>query len=401
MKLKAIILWTVLLVTMNVCRQTFAQTVVPHYTTLTVNSPFSKYNPPIGLAILRFDGDALLDIELFNLLKQDTTALKKFTIFPYNVLQAQMNVLGLVSLDPNDQQTLNQLRDQLNISLVVTGKAIPNGFELHLLTTNGGRPYIHTFLNTNKSTALNDAARLFRDNVEADYINVGNITWVPVDSGTFHMGSDGEYGDERPVHTVKVKSFYMSATEVTFDQYDAFCEATGRVKPDDNGWGRGKMPVSNLSWDDANAYCHWLSEQLGEPISLPTEAEYEFAARGGNLSRGDKYSGSDYMEDVGWFVGNSKGRPHEVGSKMPNELGIYDLSGNVWEWCLDWYHSTYDGAPVDGSAWNDENPQTPYHVVRGGSWSSSAEDCRISVRNSGSSSGWVNFAGFRLVKETK
>jgi formylglycine-generating enzyme required for sulfatase activity len=335
------------------------------------------------------------------MLKQDTVVLRKFTIFPYNVLQAQMNALGLTSLSPNDRQTLSQLKDQLNVSLVVTGKSVPNGFELRLVTTDGANAYVHSFLNTSSSSALSDAAKLFRDNVQTDYVNLGNIDWVQVDSGRFQMGSGEGYGDERPVHTVIVKSFYMSATEVTFDQYDAFCDATGRPRIEDNGWGRGKMPVSNVTWDDANAYCQWLSQQLGDAIRLPTEAEFEYAARGGDKSRNSKFSGSDYSDDVAWFIGNSKGEPHEVGNRMPNELGLHDMSGNVWEWCLDWYHTTYIGAPGDGTAWNVESMDTPYHVVRGGSWNSSSENCRVSVRNAGSASGWVNYAGFRLVKEIR
>ncbi len=374
--------------------------VVPKYTPLSANSPFSKYTPPIGLAILGFDGNAVLDIRLFNILKQDTSVLKRFTIFPYNVLRAQMDVLGLTSMDPNDPHTLSQLKEQLNISLVVTGKALTNGFDLRILTTNGGNAYTHTYLNTSKSTAVDDAAKLFSENMQTDYVKVGDVNWVRVDSGSFQMGSEEGYSDEKPIHRVQVKSFYMSATGVTFDQYDAFCDATGRDKPDDSGWGRDKMPVFNISWDDANAYCQWLSTQLGETVRLPSEAEFEFAARGGNNNRGFKYSGSDYIDDVAWFVGNSKGRPHEVGSRMANGLGLYDLTGNVWEWCEDWYHNSYDGAPLDGTGWNIESSDTPYHVVRGGGWSSSSDNCRISVRND-ATTGWVNFAGFRLVKELK
>ena len=161
------------------------------------------------------------------------------------------------------------------------------------------------------------------------------------------------------------------------------------------------MPVSAVSWDDADAYCKWLSQELGESIRLPTEAEFEFAARGGSVSKSAKFSGSDYIDDVAWFGGNARGRPHEVGSRMPNELGLYDMTGNVWEWCEDWYHSTYDGAPADGSAWNTEDPQSPYHVVRCGAWDCSADNCRITVRNAGNPAGWVNFAGFRLAKDIK
>jgi sulfatase modifying factor 1 len=389
-----------ILIILGIAFHTYGQTIVPKYSVLSVNNPFSKFNMPIGLAILRFDGSTTLDVKLYNILKQDTTVLKRFTIFPYSVLQAQMDVLGLTTLDPNNQHTLSQLRDQLNINLVVTGRETDNGFELYLLATNGSRVYSHTFINTIKSNAIDDAAKLFRDNIQTDYINLGVINWVLVDSGTFNMGSNDGYPDEKPVHPVHVNSFYISPTKVTFAQYDAFCDATGRPRVDDNGWGRGSMPVS-VTWDDANAYCKWLSEQLGENIHLPTEAQFEFAARGGNKSRGTKYSGSDYIDDVAWFVGDSKGRPHEVGTRMPNELGLYDMTGDMWEWCQDWYHSTYNGAPNDGSAWNTEDPNTPYHVVRGGDWNSSSYNCRVSVRNDGNSSGWVNSAGFRLVKEIK
>ncbi len=401
MNRRLLILSVIWVVTFIIPCRAFSQSLVPKYSKLPGNSLLNSYSPPIGLAILRFDGDALLDIRLFNLLKQDTSVLKRFTIFPYNVLQAQMNVLGLTSLDPNDPQTLNQLRDQLNINLVVTGKPEPNGFEIQILSTSGLKPYVHLFLNTSQSIAIDDAARLFRENIQTDYVNVGTVEWVKVDSGTFQMGSNDGYGDERPVHTVNVKPFYMSTTEVTFDQYDAFCDATGRQKADDKGWGRGKMPVSAVSWDDADAYCKWLSQELGESIRLPTEAEFEFAARGGSVSKSAKFSGSDYIDDVAWFGGNARGRPHEVGSRMPNELGLYDMTGNVWEWCEDWYHSTYDGAPADGSAWNTEDPQSPYHVVRCGAWDCSADNCRITVRNAGNPAGWVNFAGFRLAKDIK
>ena len=390
------------ILTLNIGQQLHAQTIVPNYIDLPASAnPFSKYSFPIGLAILKFDGDPTLDIKLFNILKQDTSVLKRFTIFPYSVLKAQVDVLGLTSLDPNDLHTLNQLKEQLNISLIVTGKAINNGFELYLLTTNGVKVYGSTYLNTIKSTAIDDAAKLFRSSTQTSYVNIGGINWVLVDSGSFQMGSSDGYADERPVHPVSVKSFYISSTEVTFEQYDAFCDATGRKGPDDNGWGGGKMPVFDVSWDDANAYCQWLSSQLGESISLPTEVEYEYAARGGINNRGYKYSGSDYIDDVAWFVGNSTGKTHEVGTRMANALGIYDLTGNVWEWCLDWYHKTYDGAPTDGTAWNVQSLDTPYHVVRGGSWKSSSYNCRVSVRNDGNTDGWVNFAGFRLVKEIK
>jgi len=227
-----------------------------------------------------------------------------------------------------------------------------------------------------------------------------NIQWVYVDSGTFQMGSNS-YPSTKPLHTVKVPSFYMSATEITFEQYDKFSEATGTRKPNDNGWGRGKMPVVNVSWNDAVAFCRWVSEQTGKTVRLPTEAEFEFAARGGAKSGNYAYSGSNSADFVSWYADNSGGKPHVVATKAPNELGLYDMSGNVWEWCEDWYHQSYDGAPVDGKVWNVQDRYNPYRVVRGGSANGAIYCGQVAFRF------WLapffkdKVIGFRVVQEIK
>ena len=196
-------------------------------------------------------------------------------------------------------------------------------------------------------------------------VNYVKPTMVSVKGGIFTMG-DNNYTNSSPEHSVTVEDFEIGKYPITFDEYDAFCEATGKDKPDDAGWGRGNRPVINVSWYDAIEYCNWLTEQEGiEPCytivrdeddniievmykevpgayALPTEEEWEFAARGGNKSEGFKYSGSDDLDEVGWYGQNSNGQTHPVGEKAPNELGLYDMSGNVWEWTNTPYQSYKD-----------------------------------------------------------
>ncbi len=230
---------------------------------------------------------------------------------------------------------------------------------------------------------------------------------VLVEGGAFTMGD--EFGDLeewcRPVHQVTLTyDFEIGKYEVTFDEYDAFCDATGRTKPLDNGLGRGNKPVRNLSWWDAIAYCNWLSVKKGLPVAyklagevnegqlldsngnvttditkvvgyrLPTEAEWEFAARGGKYNSPYKYSGSDYVDEVAWYSGNSNGEPQEVGKKAPNDLGIHDMSGNAYEWCTDWYGN------YSGSAQTNPYNDTPDsgRVNRGGAWYNDAP--RLALR---------------------
>jgi hypothetical protein len=173
--------------------------------------------------------------------------------------------------------------------------------------------------------------------------------------------------------------FSIASTPVTFEQYDNFCNVTGLAKPSDEGWGRGRRPVINVNWNDATDYCRWASEQTGTTIRLPQETEWEFAAKGGMLSKGFVHSGSDNIEEVGWHYGNSSKRTQVVATKDPNELGIYDMCGNVWEWCA-------DGA--DDSA----------RVLRGGSWDCSVQNCRIVTRDTVSAVSCRSNYGFRVVK---
>jgi formylglycine-generating enzyme required for sulfatase activity len=184
-------------------------------------------------------------------------------------------------------------------------------------------------------------------------------------SGAFKMGNEDSdaYSDEKPLHWVEMNDFYISKYEVTFDEYDKFCEAAGLHKPSDNGWGRGRHPVINVSWDDANDYCKWLGVQTGKKYRLPTEAEWEYAARGDTST---KYAGSNEVGMVAWYYGNSTQKTHPVGEKKPNSYDLYDMSGNVWEWCSDMkrdygsnsllHSSTNASRTLRGGAW-DERPR--------------------------------------------
>ncbi len=235
---------------------------------------------------------------------------------------------------------------------------------------------------------------------DSDTGNALGIQWIDVPGGTFRMGNDnGLSPDESPEHDVTVDRYSISATEITFDQYDRFCVATKRPMPKDNGWGRGPMPVINVSWNDAYEYCVWASKVSGGIVRLPTEAEWEFAARGGTKSLKYSFSGAAHVDDVGWYSENAGARTHPVRGKKPNELGIFDMTGNVWEWCSDWYSDEYYG---ESPKKNPKGPVTgQYHVLRGGSWMSTEEYCHVTTRSALRSDYVSVNNGFRVVKEDK
>jgi formylglycine-generating enzyme required for sulfatase activity len=170
------------------------------------------------------------------------------------------------------------------------------------------------------------------------------------------------------------RGYYISATEVTFEQFDMFCDATGYEKPK-AAFGRGKQPVINVNVADAVAFCTWLSKETGTTIRLPEENEWEYAAKGGTKGNGYKYSGSNSIDEVGWYLSNSGKTTHEVATKEANELGIYDMSGNVWEWC------------------------GTLGAVRGGSWENYDDYCRISNRIVYFPGGRITDIGFRVLQK--
>ncbi|VFM95364.1 MAG: Formylglycine-generating enzyme, required for sulfatase activity, contains SUMF1/FGE domain [Candidatus Kentron sp. G] len=195
-----------------------------------------------------------------------------------------------------------------------------------------------------------------------------------IPAGEFLMGSPkGEgYSYERPQHRVWIDApFALGTYPVTFAEYGRFCAATDRTEPTDEGWGRGQRPVINVSWRDARDYCAWLSKETGHDYHLPSEAEWEYAARAGTQT--DYWWGDGIEENrancvgCGSQWGNKRTAP--VGSFVPNPFGLYDTAGNVREWTADCWHRNYQGAPVGGSAWLEENGgDCSRRVLRGGSW---------------------------------
>ena len=204
---------------------------------------------------------------------------------------------------------------------------------------------------------------------------------VRVEGGTFEMGSnDSEaYDDEKPVHSETVRDFYIGSTEVTQNLWEAV------MGSNPSKFHGGNLPVENVSWNDCQTFCERLSDLTGRNFRLPTEAEWEYAARGGNRSRGYKYSGSDDIGSVAWYWDNSNSKTHPVASKQSNGLGLYDMSGNVWEWTSDLWSDNYNS-----------NRGGSYRVYRGGSWSNDARFCRSASRFNGSLASRYYSLGLRL-----
>ena len=231
----------------------------------------------------------------------------------------------------------------------------------------------------------------YTPNVKTFYANGVSFEMVEVRGGTFRMGATSEqgsdaYSDEKPVHSVTLSGYYIGKTEVTQALWEAVMGSNpSEFKGDD-------LPVEQVSWNDCQEFIRKLNSMTGQNFRLPTEAEWEFACRGGNNSRGYKYSGSNYIDNVAWYRDNSGEKTPPVATKSPNELGIYDMSGNVWEWCADWYGDYSSGAQT--------NPKGPYggsyRVFRGGSWLNSVGDCRSSRRLDYGPTYRIIYLGLRL-----
>lgn len=230
-----------------------------------------------------------------------------------------------------------------------------------------------------------------------------NMKMIWVEGGDFLMGCTSEQGncesDEQNVRRVTVDGFYIGMLEVTQSQWEKVVGTSiyqQKSKAGGNStYGVGPdYPMYYVSWDEAMEFCRLLSNKTGRTYTLPTEAQWEYAARGGNKNEGAKYAGSNMIDAVAWYTDNSGSSTHIVGSKRANALGIYDMSGNVWEWCKDWYANSY-------VSYDTNNPVGPSsgssRVLRGGSWYDSASYCRVANRSSNSPGDRDYSLGFRVV----
>ena len=223
---------------------------------------------------------------------------------------------------------------------------------------------------------------------------------VELPAGDFLMGSPGNSlnYDESPRHKVTLNGFSISKQEVTFAEYDKFARATGRRLPNDESWGRADRPVINVSWNDARAYAEWLSKKTGKRYRLPTEAEWEYAARAGSTGKA-WWDSSAKVKPANCFNCGSEWdgkRTAPAGSFSGNAFGLLDMAGNAQEWTEDCYHTGYTGAPDDGTAWL--TPGCTQRVVRGGSYSNPLDTLRNAKRSQYNQDARLDNLGFRIIR---
>jgi hypothetical protein len=234
----------------------------------------------------------------------------------------------------------------------------------------------------------------FEDVIKLDLGNGVALELLRVPAGSFAMGE----------HQVTLREFFIGKYPVTNAQWQAVMKVKGSTNCDEKFQG-DLQPVVGVSWHEARAFCMKVQEKAGRAVRLPTEAEWEYAARGGNQSKGYEYAGSNNLDEVGWYDKNSGAKTSPVGQKLANELGIYDMSGNVWEWCLDEWHDSYADKPDNlkkqgNQAWGDlnvDNNDNRYRLLRGGSWNHGAGFCRSVDRNWNNARVLSDFIGFRLL----
>ncbi len=323
------------------------------------NLIFAQYNPPIVTNVdfnMRTDGSRIVDIT-------------------YNVYDADANTLNItVKASSDDGVTWN-----LPITNVTgdVGSGITSGTG-KTIVWNAGVEHPNFSSQTVKIKIIAE-----------DGTTLPDLEMVTVEGGTFMMGSTTGSSDEQPVHSVTLSTFKIAKYEVTQRLWKAVMGSNPS-----NFTGDDDRPVEQVSWNDVQQFITKLNQLTGNNYRLPTEAEWEYAARGGNQSQGYTYAGSNDINAVAWYSINSGNTTHPVKIKSPNELGLYDLSGNVWEWCNDWYDSNYYNVSPSTNPPGPINGQS--RVFRGGSYFHSSNDCRSTKRDGRYPNIGSGNVGFRL-----
>lgn len=222
------------------------------------------------------------------------------------------------------------------------------------------------------------------------YFSPNNM--ILVEGGEFMMGNSQGASDEAPVHRVRLDDFYICRYLVTQSEWNEV------MKRNPSHFKGALFPVDSVSWEDTQRFLSKISKLTGNQYRLPTEAEWEYAARGGALSKGYHYAGSDFLDEVAWYDQNAESSTHKVGKKLPNELGLYDMNGNLWEWCFDWYSENYYEMSPEKNPLGAKKPfMSGNKVLRGGSWNDNSEMCNITCRYWDSPNLSYANGGFRCV----
>jgi formylglycine-generating enzyme required for sulfatase activity len=316
-----------------------------------------------------------------------------------------MNAADFVTIDYVIKPKSKEFIEELKLQDVITKRINKEAYEAELAL----KTPIKSKYQKNKQEAINNTT--------------GLIDLVYVRGGSFEMGSDKGESDEKPLHNITLSNYFIGKYEVTVGQFRKFITATGyKTSADINGgsylWNGNQWklqpgvnwefdalgfkrpeteenhPVIHVSWTDAFEYTKWLSLVTGKAYRLPTEAEWEFAARGGMSSNGYTYAGSNDINQVAWSLDNKSNQTYPVGKKQPNELGIYDMTGNVWEWCNDWYDADYY---AKSPSMNPQGSKTGlFKVIRGGSWGGLSNFNRVTFRYRYFPGNRGKFNGFRI-----
>ncbi len=311
-------------------------------------------------------------------------------------------VSGEAPLDATGRVFQDPMRPASEVCRGKYSESLLNSIDWALSVEGEARPQDVASWRQSMKKAAEEAARLTAGQVFHDCPDCPEMVVIP--AGRFRMGRF-EWGwrrDEKPVHEVRIaQPFALGRYEVTFAEYDRYAQATGKQRPDDEGWGRGNRPVINVSWQDAQGYVTWLSQETGQQYRLPSEAEWEYAARAGSTTKyfwGNSPSGrhANAWEDDGWPSDGYK-YTAPTGSFQPNQFGLYDMSGNVWEWVEDCWHVNYEGAPVDGSAWV-RGGNCDLRVLRGGSFLDTPAEVRSASRRLDGAADRFWSYGFRLAR---